>query len=187
MNDRRAADVAAYILSLGPREGLELQKLVYYAQAWSLAWDGSALFDDRIEAWPMGPVAPDLWRQHRNQPLVRHVEGQPERLTAQARATVDAVLRFYGPLGSSRLVDMTHDDQPWLDARGELPAGARSSKRISELAMQRFYTAQQLLGTPTPTREAVATVQEAPLGRALDVADRHIDRWSDTLDWLAVR
>lgn len=186
MSDAKVVDVAAYILSQGPREALELQKLVYYAQAWSLAWDGVGLFNDRIEAWPKGPVAPALWRQHRNQQFVESVDGDPASLTARDQATIDAVLAFYGRLGSSRLVGMTHEDKPWQDARGDLAADARSSQRIPEAAMRRFYSAQQIMGAPAPKRAAIPTV-EAPLGQTLDVADRLISDWRETLGWLAVR
>lgn len=186
MAQHKVVDVAAYILSQGPREALELQKLVYYAQAWSLAWDGVGLFSDRIEAWPKGPVAPVLWRQHRNQQIVASVDGDPTTLTARDVVTIDAVLEFYGGLGSSRLVGMTHEDKPWQDARGDLAGDARSTKRIPEAAMRRFYSVQQIMGAPAPKRTAMPTV-EAPLGRTLDVADRLISDWRNTLDWLAVR
>ena len=45
-------DAAAYMLQrCGPMTTWKLQKLVYYAQAWSLVWDDDALFDEEIEAW----------------------------------------------------------------------------------------------------------------------------------------
>jgi len=38
-------DVAAYILSKkAPMPAMKLQKLVYYAQSWSLVWDDEPLF-----------------------------------------------------------------------------------------------------------------------------------------------
>ena len=48
-----AHDVAAYILDKQDNglPAMKLQKLVYYAQTWSLVWDDLPLFDDRIEAW----------------------------------------------------------------------------------------------------------------------------------------
>ena len=46
------SDVARYILEqMEFTTAMKLQKLVYYSQAWSVVWDGEALFDDRIEAW----------------------------------------------------------------------------------------------------------------------------------------
>jgi uncharacterized phage-associated protein len=54
-------DVAQYILEQqGQMTTWKLQKLVYYAQAWSLVWDERPLFDDRIEAWANGPVIRSL-------------------------------------------------------------------------------------------------------------------------------
>ena len=45
-------DVAQYILdTLDGVTTKKLQKLCYYAQAWSLVWDDAPLFGDRIEAW----------------------------------------------------------------------------------------------------------------------------------------
>jgi uncharacterized phage-associated protein len=49
-------DVAQYILrKQGGMTTMKLQKLVYYAQAWSLVWDEEPLFDQPIEAWSNGP------------------------------------------------------------------------------------------------------------------------------------
>src|SRR5450631_518283 len=57
-----ARAVADYFLSLVDEEAgdslsnLKLQKLVYYAQGFSLALTGKRLFDEAIEAWEHGPV-----------------------------------------------------------------------------------------------------------------------------------
>lgn len=40
-----------------------LELLLYYAQAWSLAWDGKPLFRARIVATPDGPRIPELRRR----------------------------------------------------------------------------------------------------------------------------
>ncbi|MES1173555.1 MAG: type II toxin-antitoxin system antitoxin SocA domain-containing protein, partial [Myxococcales bacterium] len=39
-----------------PLSALKLQKLVYYAQAWYLAFAGVPLFHGTFEAWVHGPV-----------------------------------------------------------------------------------------------------------------------------------
>lgn len=56
-----ARDVAAYLERLGVRDRLELQKLLYYAQAWHLAWEGVPLFPETIRAWDRGPVVGEVW------------------------------------------------------------------------------------------------------------------------------
>ena len=62
-------DVADYFIAAAtPEEGitnLKLQKMCSYAQAVSLAYLGAPLFtDDRIQAWPFGPVIPSLYRKY---------------------------------------------------------------------------------------------------------------------------
>jgi uncharacterized phage-associated protein len=61
-----AAAVANEFLQLGESEGvsldpMKLQKLVYYAHGWYLAYNHKPLFDDDIHAWPWGPVVPSIY------------------------------------------------------------------------------------------------------------------------------
>ena len=42
---------------------LKLQQLLYYAQGWHLALWGNKLFNERIEAWIMGPVIPAVYHK----------------------------------------------------------------------------------------------------------------------------
>ena len=58
-------DVAKYIAEkTGELTAMKLQKLVYYAEAWNLAWDGEPLFSENFEAWANGPVVPELYQRH---------------------------------------------------------------------------------------------------------------------------
>jgi len=188
MSHASALDVASYILSRrGPLSTYELQKLVYFAQAWTLTWDGRPLFAEEIQAWPKGPVVPRLFTHHRTRRIISDLPGgSAETLTEQERATVDAVLDFYGHRSADELVEMTHQDQPWIDARRGLPALMPSKRPISERAMRRFYTVKQVMGEPAPTRPG-SPVADAPTGVALEEASRQMKRWRSTLDWLAVR
>lgn len=62
-----ANDVAAYIMGQAatPITTMKLQKLLYYSQGWSLAWDGQPLFTDEIAAWANGPVIYSVFKNHR--------------------------------------------------------------------------------------------------------------------------
>jgi uncharacterized phage-associated protein len=40
---------------------LKLQKLIYFAQAAHLAINDEELFDEQIEAWPLGPVVRSVY------------------------------------------------------------------------------------------------------------------------------
>ena len=62
---QRVVDVAAYILQKKRRlTGYQLQKLLYYCQAWCLATSGERLFRDPVQAWEHGPVVYRVYREH---------------------------------------------------------------------------------------------------------------------------
>lgn len=136
-------DVAAYILDKqGEMTAMKLQKLVYYSQAWSLVWDEGPLFISRIEAWANGPVAPELYAEHRGKYRMRAGDikkGNPGQLTNVQKETVDAVLAFYGDKSSQYLSELTHLEDPWKNARIGLPAGVRGNNEISHAAMAEYY------------------------------------------------
>lgn len=137
-----AHDVAAYILNkYGMMTAMKLQKLVYYSQAWSLVWDERPMFRERIEAWANGPVVPALYDLHRGQFQVRTwSSGNADRLPRDAKATIDAVLDFYGTKSSQWLSDLTHQEAPWVTARIGLAPGERGTRVISLASMHEYYS-----------------------------------------------
>ena len=136
-------DVAAYILDKkGEMTALKLQKLVYYSQAWSLVWDEQELFPEKIEAWANGPVVRELYDAHRGMFRVPSgsIPGDQNSLTDKQRETVDAVLRYYGDKSSQWLSDLTHQEDPWRDARVNLAPGERGNAEITHAAMAEYYS-----------------------------------------------
>lgn len=134
-------DVAAYIVNKQQAlTAMKLQKLVYYAQAWSLVWDERPLFTNRIEAWANGPVCPDLYAAHRGEFLITEVPGgDPSKLTKDEADTVDAILRDYGDKTATWLSALTHKEDPWLEARAGIPDGERSNRTITHGSMADYY------------------------------------------------
>src|SRR4051794_10817760 len=121
-------DVAAYILrQRGEMPTMKLQKLAYYAQAWSLVWDDEPLYPEEIQAWANGPVIPALYERHRGKFRVKEWKGNPEALTSIQKETIDKVLEFYGDRSSQWLTDLTHNERPWVEARRGLPPGERGN------------------------------------------------------------
>ncbi|MBL8173922.1 MAG: DUF4065 domain-containing protein [Bryobacterales bacterium] len=59
---------------------MELQKLVYYSEAWSLVWEALPLFRARIEAWANGSVVPQLYRLHRGTQMIQVAHGNASAL-----------------------------------------------------------------------------------------------------------
>ncbi|HET6842158.1 MAG TPA: type II toxin-antitoxin system antitoxin SocA domain-containing protein [Candidatus Angelobacter sp.] len=135
-------DVAAYILKKrGSMTAMKLQKLVYYAQAWSLVWDDKPLFGESIEAWINGPVVRELYEIHRGQFRVTECPlGDPKALHKYQKETVDSILKFYGKMPSQQLSDLTHREDPWKNARRGLDSGERGTRIITHDAMAEYYS-----------------------------------------------
>ena len=67
-------DVAKFFIDLAQKReqqqrgdlvtNLRLQKLLYFAQGWSLARYGKPLFDAPIEAWKFGPVVREVYNEY---------------------------------------------------------------------------------------------------------------------------
>lgn len=88
---------------------LVLNKLVYFAQVESLRETGKPLFEDKIEAWPYGPVERNVYftfqKYGRNRIL------KPEGETAkdeQVLSVVDGTAKKYGFLTAFDLVEFSH-------------------------------------------------------------------------------
>ncbi len=138
----RVFDVAAYILKKkGSLSTMKLQKLVYYSQAWSLVWDEKPLFKEDIEAWSNGPVVRDLFYYHCGRYEINTVEiGNPRLLDEEQRETVDAVLNYYGDKSAQWLIELTHLEDPWIQAREGLHPLERGNKVIPLDAMADYYS-----------------------------------------------
>ncbi len=126
-----------------PITHMQLQKLMYYAQGWSLALHGRPLFSGHIEAWKHGPVVPSLFRhftRHGSRPLPSSRADRGTTLTQAERDHVEAVWADYGRFSAARLREMTHAESPWRDARAGLPDDTSSKAPISEDSLRAFFT-----------------------------------------------
>ncbi|MFJ5691830.1 Panacea domain-containing protein [Providencia stuartii] len=115
-------DVADYFLSRCDDESgdtisnLKLQKLVYYAQGFSLVLLGRPLFAEKIEAWMHGPVIPELYRKYKD--YKNCALPQPESINWDNYAEdeielLDDVWNVYGQFSAWKLRNMTHEESPW--------------------------------------------------------------------------
>lgn len=135
-------DVAAYITRKGNLSTMKLQKLCYYAQGWHLAWHGTPLFDEELEAWKMGPVSRDLYKHHRGEASVdswEHENASADNVPALGAATLDTILEFYSPYSGFELGEMTHHETPWIDAYNVGPF-MKGSTRISKDALKQYFS-----------------------------------------------
>lgn len=97
---------------------LKLQKLVYYAQGFNLAWYGEPLFPEPIEAWTHGPVVRSLYFDYSSygaNPIPTPVDFDPASIDSRTRQLLEEVYSVYGQYSAWGLRNLTHDEPPWKD------------------------------------------------------------------------
>jgi uncharacterized phage-associated protein len=182
-------DVVERLRELSPGvSGKKLQKLLYYAQAWSLVWDGQSLFADDFEAWREGPVVRCVYEDERYGTHAQRL-GDANALTRSQRETIDAVAGLYGSKSADWLSRLTHREAPWRTARAGLAPTEKSQNKISRVEMAAFYSGsswgQGKAFSPDFIRglELLVSLPEdevAELGvRVPTPVDEHL-RWLDT-------
>lgn len=151
-----ADDVVAYMVDKQGRSDVwQLQKLLYYAQAWHLVWAGDALFDGAFQAWAHGPVLHQIYVKHKGQFAVDDwPEGLPEQMTAAERETVDIVMEHYGSLEIGELSSLVQFEAPWREARNGLDIDDQERPLIDSGRMQDYYTALWESDDATPVGQA---------------------------------
>ena len=173
-----AEDVKNYIKTKLTLAGeVQLQKLVYYCQAWNMVWNGAPLFREPIEAWRMGPVVRSLRHSSLTSPA------GPYNLSDAEQAAIDAVIQHYGVHYGWALSEMTHQEVPWRLTRGDLPDAATSDREISRRLIRTFHTEQSLRGEGPSAPSA--QVQSASEDAAVHAAVHIQERWQEAHALLA--
>lgn len=162
-------DVAQFILrEYGAMDTFRLQKLVYYAQGWTLGLTGRALFPEPLEAWKDGPASPVLFTTHKHQREIAHLPtGEADAVSATQAAFLRRVLAPHVAKSSADLVADTHSETPWLAARDGVPDGAKSKREITQEALRDFFGNPVVQGILQTTPEEEQVIEElADLDRA---------------------
>lgn len=136
-------DTAKYILekSGGQLSTMKLQKLCYYAQAWSLVWDEAPLFEEDFQAWENGPVCRELFSKTKGKFYATTADeiGGEGNLSDGQKATVDAVLDYYGKHDAQWLSRLTHLEDPWRLARNGVCDDGYCENIITKESMATYY------------------------------------------------
>lgn len=120
----KAIDVANFFIDIANNNdddcitNLRVNKLLYFAQGWSLARKNKPLFEEEIQAWKYGPVVPSVYQAFK--PCGRNNISEPSGEYSADIFTNDElellidVLREYGKYSGPALVDLTHKkNSPW--------------------------------------------------------------------------
>lgn len=115
---------------------MKLQKLVYFAHGWHLAYTGLPLIPEQIEAWDYGPVIDTLYHDLKGfgndeitRPLMEAEWNEngfstvvPNVKDTNLRTFLNNVIGVYGSLSAIQLSNMTHmPGTPWRQLKDALP------------------------------------------------------------------
>ena len=124
----------------------KLQKLLYYAQAWSLVLNNKKLFNEKIEAWVHGPAVRDVYVEYKKfgfGPITKSVSNsEVAKISDNARNFLDQVWSVYGKRDAAYLEYLSHSEMPWQKAREGLEPHIGSANEISLRDMKEFYSSK---------------------------------------------
>lgn len=132
----RRPDVPAYGINM----------LLYYCQAWSLAWDKRFLFTEPIEAWSSGPRIPAFNEQMQDDSVLSQI---PVAMPEESVKTIEHVLDKYANSPLSWLEECAKAELPYKncpkpdmdgsDFTGELIDRKNEHYEITRDQMQQYY------------------------------------------------
>lgn len=108
---------------------LKMQKLVYFAHGWFLAYKGRPLIYDQVQAWKSGPVIPSLYHEFKRygyHPIGKHGE-EPAEDDPIPKVKDSEILEFlrnvwnvYSKYDALKLSSISHHRRgPWAKCKEE--------------------------------------------------------------------
>ena len=141
--------LANYILKhYGPMSHLKLQKLLFYCDAYCLAFFGRELVADKFEAWVHGPVSPALYDKFKcfSFSSIKLAGDYTPRIASDDIELIESVWETYGDHTGNALEALTHSEPPWIEARAGYAPNERCNVPISLESMKRYYASIYLGG-----------------------------------------
>lgn len=97
---------------------LRLQKILYFLQLLFLDKIGKPCFNNRMEAWDLGPVVPDAYHHYKKYGA-QFIPGERTNdiyeIKEDDRKVIAFVVRALSKYSTFQLVDITHEQKPWKD------------------------------------------------------------------------
>lgn len=139
-------DVAKWFLSQSNMTHKKVQKLCYYAQAYSLVFLNADICKDcDFEAWVHGPVNRTLWNILKDYGWedieLKSIDSNyfDSLFSTEQKNVLKEVWNAYGEFTSDELEALTHSETPWLEKRKNLSIYENCSEVISKKTMRDFY------------------------------------------------
>lgn len=142
--------ISNYFIKKSKEDGKEItnkkiQKLLYYAQAWSMTLRNRPLFDEPIEAWVHGPAIKkiyEIYAQFGRDDIASHYSKDDLVTTAideDEEELLKVIWDSYGRYTAEDLEMLTHSEEPWQEARAGVEPYMASTNEITLESMRKFY------------------------------------------------
>ena len=125
---------------------LMLQKLLYFIQGVYSALYGKPIFEEDCRAWVHGPVYPEvyeLFRDFKYNPIddarFALFEGTADSLTEEEKDVIDLVVNTFGMYSGKALERITHNEDPWKEARKGYGDSIPSSELLQKERIMKYY------------------------------------------------
>jgi len=145
---KKMISTIAYIFSkIEEVTPLAMQKLLYFSQGINMGVNKVPLFSDNCEAWAHGPVYPrvyQLFKEFKYNPIddsrFEIFYLADDILYTNEKAVLESVIESFGMYSGKMLEQITHDEDPWKDARNGLDPTESSNRIISQDALYEFFS-----------------------------------------------
>lgn len=146
--------VANWFLSKSSMSNKKLQKLCYYAYCWYIVFNNdiealslnskrtiNTLFSETFQAWIHGPVSPILYHKYktfgwRDIPY----KSTNARISQDVVQLLEQVWDAYGNFSGDELELISHNEQPWIKARGNCTSSEACYNEISKKDILEYYS-----------------------------------------------
>jgi len=144
--------LADYVLKhYGPMSHLKLQKLLFYCQAYHLAYFQIPLVDEHFQAWVHGPVCKRVFDAQKDVSILYsditfdpsfNADPDPHFMSSLNSLQKELVLDVLKQLSiwtGMELESSTHAEKPWIAARIGYSRAEKCEEIISNQMMEEFY------------------------------------------------
>lgn len=140
-----------WLLSKDAMTPKKLQKMLYYCYSWTLALLNEnpddieiRLFDEKFEAWVHGPVIRSVYFQLKEYGY-NPVPMNEEIVNINNEDVLDIleqVYDIYGEFNGNELESISHQENPWKNARQGLEPFEGTDREIRDIDIFEYYNAQ---------------------------------------------
>lgn len=98
---------------------LRLQKLLYFTQCNFIIEKNKPCFEEKIVAWPYGPVvveAYDKFKIYGNLKITTNYDYEKIDIDDKDKEYIIDVIKNFKYMNDFELVDLTHNQSPWINA-----------------------------------------------------------------------